>query len=91
MHEELHCYVHPVPNFQIIIVNGRMIKCGRHHENVKIQLGDYNLKTHMLSIDIGGCDIVLRGNGYAHGPVTLDFKELFLSFNQDSHCTHAII
>ena len=42
-----------------MIANGGMIKCGGHYENVKLQLGDYNLKIHMLSIDMGGCDTVL--------------------------------
>ena len=42
-----------------MIANGGMIKCGGCYENVKLQVGDYHLKTHMFSIDMGGCDIVL--------------------------------
>lgn len=57
--EDTHCYVHPVSNFQIMLVNGRMMKCGGHCDNVKLQLGDYHLKTHMFTIDMVGCDIVL--------------------------------
>jgi len=26
--EETHCYVHAIPNFQIMIANGGMMKCG---------------------------------------------------------------
>jgi hypothetical protein len=35
------------------------MKCGGHCENVSLQIGGYQLKYHMFSIDMGGCDIVL--------------------------------
>jgi len=57
--DEIHCFVHLVSNFQILIANGGTMKCGDHCENVKLQMGDYTLKTHMFSIAMGGCDIVL--------------------------------
>ena len=89
--EETHFYVHLVSNFQIMIVNGGIIPCGGHCENVILQLGDYHLKTHMFAIDMGGCDIVLRVEWLRTlGPVTMDFKELYLSFTQKSH-THMLI
>ena len=57
--KELHNHVHPMPNFQIMIANDKIMKCGWRHENLRLQLGDYHLKTHMLAIDADGCDIVL--------------------------------
>jgi hypothetical protein len=57
--KETHCFVHAVPNFQIMITNGGMMKCGGRCENVKLHMGDYHLKTHLFSIDMGGCDIIL--------------------------------
>jgi hypothetical protein len=57
--QETHCYIHVVNNFQIMIANGGSMKCGGHYENVHLQIGDYHLKSHMFSIDMGGCDIVL--------------------------------
>ena len=47
-------------------------------------MGDYNLKTHMFSISMGGCDIVL-GFKWIHtlGLITMDYHELYMSFNQD--------
>jgi hypothetical protein len=56
--QETHCYIHVVNNFQIMISNGGFMKCGGHCENVRLQIGDYHLKSHMLAIDMGGCDIV---------------------------------
>jgi hypothetical protein len=46
-----------------MIANGGSMKCGGHCENVRLQIGDYNLKSHMFAIDMGGCDIVLGANG----------------------------
>jgi hypothetical protein len=76
-------------NFQILISNGRMRKCGGYYENVKLQMGNYRLKTHMLAIE-SGCDIVLGVEWLGTlGRVTMDFKELYMSFVQDSH-THTL-
>jgi hypothetical protein len=57
--QESHFYIHAINNFQIMISSGGSMKCGGHCENVCLQIGQYNLKYHMFSIDMGGCDIVL--------------------------------
>jgi hypothetical protein len=57
--QEINCYICAVNNFQIMIANGGSMKCGGHCENVCLQIGQYHLKSHMFSIDMGGCDIVL--------------------------------
>jgi hypothetical protein len=57
--QETHFYIHSVNNFQIMIANGGSMKCGGHCENVCLQIGDYHLKSHMFSIDMGSCDILL--------------------------------
>ena len=74
--EQTHYYVHPLSNFQIMIANEGMMLCGGH----------YHLITHIFSIDMGGCDIVLRGEWICRlGPITINFKELYLSFTHNSH------
>ena len=57
--KETHCYVHVVHNYKIMIVNGGMVKCGGEHKNLKLQMGDYWLKCHMFTIEMGGCGVVL--------------------------------
>jgi hypothetical protein len=57
--QETQCYIHVVNNFQIMFANDGSMKCGGCCENVCLQIGDYHLKSHMFSIDMGGCDIVL--------------------------------
>lgn len=81
----LHMFVHLVNNFQVLIANGGMMKCGGHCENVKLEMGDYHLKTHMFSIDMKGCDIVL-GVEWIHilGMITMDFKEIYMIFFKES-------
>jgi hypothetical protein len=71
--QEFNCYVHPVYNFQIIISNGGSMKCGGCCENVCLQIGQYHMKYHMFSIDMGGYDIVL-GVEWLHTiiPITVD-------------------
>lgn len=49
--KETHFYDHVVHNFQVMIDDGAMIKCGGKCENVKLQIGDYQLKLHMFSIE----------------------------------------
>jgi hypothetical protein len=59
------------------------MKCGGHCENVRLQIGDYHLKSHMFSIDMGGCEIVLCVEWIRTlGPILMDFKELTMQFDQ---------
>ena len=47
---------------------------------------DYHLKTHMFSIDMTGCDIVLGVECLRTlGLISMEFKELYMSFVKDSH------
>jgi hypothetical protein len=57
--KETPCYVHAIPNFQIMIINGSMMNCGGKCKNVKLQIDEYHVKSHMFSIEMGGCDVVL--------------------------------
>jgi hypothetical protein len=81
---ETNFYIRAVNNFQIMIANGGSMKCGGCCENVRLQIGDYHLKSHMFSIDMGGCDIVLGAEWLRTlGPILMDFKEVTMQFNQE--------
>jgi hypothetical protein len=80
--QETHCYIHVVKNFQIMTTNGGSMKCGGHCENVHLQNGNYHLKSHMFSIDMGGCGIVLGAVWLRTlGPILMDFKALTMQFD----------
>jgi hypothetical protein len=84
--QETHCYIHDVNNFQIMIPNGGSMKCGGRCENVRLQIGDYHLKSHKFAIDMGGCDIVLGVDWLRTlGPILMDFKEFTMQFYQEVH------
>jgi hypothetical protein len=84
--QETHCYIHVVNNFQIMIANGGSMKCGRLCENVHLQIGDYHLKSHMFSIDMGSYDIVLGADWLRTlGPILMDFQNLTMQFDQGCH------
>jgi hypothetical protein len=75
--QETHFYIHAINNFQIMISNGGSMKCGGHCENVCLQISDFHLKSHMFSIDMGGCNIVLGVDWLRTlGPILIDFKGL---------------
>jgi hypothetical protein len=60
------------------------MKCGGYCENVRLQIGDYHLKSHMFYIDMGDCDIVLGVEWLKTlGPILMDFKELTMQFDQE--------
>ena len=51
------------------------MKCGGRRENVCLQIGQYNMKSHMFSIDMGGCDIVLSVEWLCTlRPILMDFN-----------------
>jgi hypothetical protein len=84
--QETHCYIHAVNSFQIMIAKGGSMKCGGRCENVRLQIGDYNLKSHMFAIDMGGCDIVLGVEWLRTlGPILMDFQNLTMQFDQGGH------
>ena len=77
----MHCFVWAVSNFHVQIADGGTMKCEGRCENVKLQMGDYHLKTHMFSINMGGCDIVLGVEWLRTlGLITMDFHELYMIF-----------
>jgi hypothetical protein len=84
--QETHCYIHAINNFQIMIANGGSMKCGGRYENVRLQIVDYHLKSHMFAIDMGGCDIVLGVDSLRNlGPILMDFKNLTMQFDREGH------
>jgi len=84
--QDTHCNIHAMNNFQIMIANGVSMKCGGHCENVCLKIGDYSLKSHMFFNEMVGCDIVLSVEWlHTFGPITMDFQELHISFQQVGH------
>jgi hypothetical protein len=84
--QEFNFYICPISNFKIMNSNGGSMKCGGCCENVCLQIGQYLLKSHLFSIDMGGCEIVLGVKWLCIlGPITMDFHKLTMQFQQEGH------
>jgi hypothetical protein len=62
------------------------MKYGGRCNNVHLQIDQYKLKSHMISINMGGCEIVLCAKWIdTLGPITMDFKDLTMQFQHKGH------
>jgi hypothetical protein len=67
-----------------MIPNGGSMKCRGCCENVCLQIGDYHLKSHISSIDMGGFGILLCVEWLRTlGLILMDFKELTMQFDKE--------
>ena len=57
--KELNCFLYPTPECQVMVASGGTINfLGKCH-NIKPSMGEYILNSPMLSIPMGGVDVVL--------------------------------
>ena len=57
--KDLNCFIYPAPEFQVMVVDGATIKfLGKCH-NIKLSMGEYVLNSPIISIPMGGVDVVL--------------------------------
>ena len=79
--KELNCFLHPTPKCQVMVANGGNINCFGKCHNIKLAMGEYVLNSSMLSIPMGGADVVLGVKWLQYlGTVAFNFQELFLKF-----------
>ena len=58
--KELNCFLYLAPECQVMVENGGTINYSRKWHNIKITMGEYVFNSPMLSIPMGGADVVLR-------------------------------
>ena len=79
--EELNCFLYPALECQVMVANGGTINCSGKCHNIKLTMGEYVLNIPMLSIPMGGVDVVLGVQWLQYlGTVAFNFQELFLNF-----------
>ena len=79
--KELKFFLCPTPECQVMVANGGTIKCSGKSHNIKITMGEYVLNSPILSIPMGGADVVLGLQWLQSlGIVAFNFQELFLKF-----------
>ena len=57
--KELNCLLYPSLECQVMVENGGTINFSITFHNIKITMGEYILNIPMLSIPMGGVDVVL--------------------------------
>ena len=57
--KELNWFLYPTPECQVMVSNGGTINFSRKCHNIKLSMGEYVLTSPMLSIPMGGADVVL--------------------------------
>ena len=79
--KELNCFLYTAPKFQVMVSNGGNIKCSRKYHNIKLAMGEYLFNIPMLSIPMGGADVLLGVQSLQSlGMIAFNFQELFLNF-----------
>jgi len=57
--KELNFFLYPVLECQVMVASGGTINCFGECHNIKLSMGEYVLNSSMLSITMGGVDVVL--------------------------------
>ena len=80
--KELNCFLYPAPKFQVMVASGGTINFSRKCHNIKLFMGEYVLNSPMLSIPMGGADVVLGVQWLQSlGTIAFNFQELFMKFS----------
>ena len=81
---ELNFFLYPAPKCQVMVASGGTINCSRKCHNIKLSMGEYVLNSPMLSIPMGGVDVVLGVQWLQSlGTIAFNFQELFMKFSSE--------
>jgi hypothetical protein len=58
--KSLNFFIYPMPKFQVMIADGGTINFSRKFHKINIIMGEYVMNSPMISIPMGGVDVVLR-------------------------------
>ena len=79
--KELNCFIYLTPNCQVMVACGGTINFSGKCHNIKLSMQKYVLNSPMLSIPMGGADVLLGAQWLQYlCTITFNFQELFLNF-----------
>jgi hypothetical protein len=55
----LNCFIYLAPEFQVMIADGGTINCSGKCNKINITMGEYLINSPMISIPMGGVDVIL--------------------------------
>jgi hypothetical protein len=84
LEKDLNCFLYHAPEFQVMIANGGTINCSRKFHSINLNTGEYFLDSPMISIQMGGVDVVIRVQWLQSlGIVAFDFQNIFMRFSSN--------
>ena len=79
--KNLNCFIYPTPEFQVMVAEGNTINCAGKCHNINLSMGEYVLKSPMISIPMGGVNVVLGVQWLQYlGMISFNFQQLFMKF-----------
>jgi hypothetical protein len=80
----LNYFVYPTPEFHVMIADGGTINCSRKCYSINLNMGKYLLYSPMISIQMGGVDVVLGVQLLQSlGTLALNFQYIFMIFSAE--------
>jgi hypothetical protein len=78
----LNCFVYLVPEFQVMIADGGTNSCSGKCSKINLTMGEYVMNSPMISIPMGGPDVVLGIQWLQSlGTMVFNFQELLIKFS----------
>eukprot|EP00253_Pinus_taeda_P009546 PITA_09546 len=82
--KELNCLLYPAPKCHVMVASRGTINFSRKCHNIKLSMGEYVLNSPMLSIPMGGVDVVLGVQWLQSlGTIAFNFQEIFMKFSTE--------
>eukprot|EP00253_Pinus_taeda_P008066 PITA_08066 len=83
--KELNCFLYLAPECPVMGANGGTINYYGKCHNIKLSMGEYILTSSILSIPMGGADVVLGVQWLQSlGTIAFNFQELFMKFSVEA-------
>jgi hypothetical protein len=77
--KNLKCFVFPTLDFHVMIADGGTINYSGKFHSIKLNMGEYFLDSPMISIEIGGVDVLLGVQWLRSlGTMDLNFQYIFM-------------
>ena len=80
--KELNLFLYPAPQCKVMVANKGTINLSRKCHNIKLSMGEYVLTSPIISIPMGGVDVVLGVHWLqSSGIIAFNFQEPFMKFS----------
>ena len=82
--KELNLFLYAALECQVTVESGVTINFSRNCHNINLSMGEYVLNSPMLSIPMGGVDVVLGVQWLqSFGTISFNFQEIFMKFSSE--------